>query len=114
MKSTLLALLLSAVSLCAQSASTNTVRLTWDLNPAGDNVREYRVYHAVNQTNQWSVVATTNRPPVTVPAYNGTNYWRCTAVNAAGMESEPSNTVSIQPPGIVNGMRIVVTVEVGR
>ncbi len=114
MKNTIIALLISACALFAQSSpGTNTVKLTWDLNPEPD-VTAYRVYHALNSTNQWAFVAATNRPPVTVPAYNGTNYWRCTAVNAAGMESEPSNTVSIQPPGIVNGMRIVVTLEVGR
>jgi len=100
---------------CALYAeTTNTVQLTWDLNPTNENVVAYRIYHATNQTNQWSIVAATNRPPVTVPARDGTNYWRCTAVNAVGLESDPSNTVSVQPPGLVNGLRIVVTLEVGR
>lgn len=111
----LLALLLLTSAMFAQSSpETNTVCLTWDLNPTNENVVMYRVYHAVNQTNQWAVVAATNRPPVTIPARAGTNYWRCTAVNAVGLESDPSNTVSVQPPGLVNGLRIVVTLEVGR
>jgi hypothetical protein len=110
MRKTLITLLLAALPVVAQT--TNTVRLVWDLNPAGENVKEYRVYHALNQTNKWELVARTNTPPVTVPVLRGTNYWRCTAWN--GLESEPSNTVSIQPPGVVNGMRIVVTLEVGK
>ena len=110
MRKTLTALLLAALPVVAQT--TNTVRLVWDLNPSSEGIREYRVYHASNQTNKWELVVRTNTPPVTVPVYVGTNYWRVTAWN--GLESEPSNTMSIQPPGVVNGVRIVITMEVGK
>lgn len=68
--------------------------LVWDPNAAADQVVEYRVYFN-GQTN--GVTTTTNRLLLTNLMAGQTYVMRVTALNAMGLESDPSDTVHFTP-----------------
>lgn len=91
-------ILLAILLAIASSASAATVTLTWDPNPAADQVNKYSVYEET-APGQFTKISDTPSTTITIPnVIVGTHVYRVTASNVWA-ESQKSDPVST-PPGI--------------
>lgn len=113
-------LLFTLIALVAMAATAlaGTVVLSWDPNPAEDNVRQYKVYYGNYSGSSVSFTSTGTLPvaaPATTATISGLSttqkwFFRVTAVNDV-MESTYSNFVSvafIRTPAAVKFQRVEV------
>ncbi len=97
-----------ALSLVAGMVAVSALTFTWDANAPADAVTNYRLYQSVGNTGTWQVVTNTgtNVTVVFVQTVSVASY-RVTALNAAGLESLPSNVVSFtNAPAVVRNLRV--------
>jgi hypothetical protein len=92
-------LCVSAAIIQAQNAS---VTLIWDPSP-DTNVVAYSVYYGPSTGNYTNLVNAGNSTNVTISGLviGGTYYFVATAIDVAGLESDPSNEVNYTP-GVTN------------
>lgn len=96
------------------------IALAWDASPSPE-VRGYRLYHATNGQNYSSFYSVPGRTNTTYTVTNAppgaSNSFVVTAVNADGIESDPSNTATkvVQPvpapPGPLQVLPVILTVR---
>lgn len=91
--------------------ATNNIKIAWDAPPVSDNVAKVIVYEEVNGSAVKIGESTTGSFTVAnISAVAHTYY--ATAVNATGLESAPSNKVTISaPPAALKNVKI--TIEIG-
>lgn len=79
-------------------ASAESVTLQWDRSPSS-NVTQYRVYRATSATGAFSVVATTAATQAIISNTGSAagHRFQIKAINAQGVESDPSNTAELSP-----------------
>lgn len=109
MKKLVLAALLTSTAL---AQSPVNLSLTWDPNPASDQVRGYIVYRQ-SGTNWVAIGQTTNVTfALPKPLPSGTNTFAVTAFNVAA-ESPRSLPVTLpQPPALPGNLKVSVTVTI--
>lgn len=96
-----------------------TATLAWDENTE-TNLAGYRIYWAEGQ-NRTNVVQVglTNQTTIQLPDLGKTYSFHATAFNDVGLESDPSNVVSLSTPdfprpptNVTASIKVTVTVEV--
>lgn len=103
-------ILLLATALCGGLSASDVV-LTWNANPANQNVTGYKVYQASAAAGPWTSVSTVATNKATLLNIQPAVYFfRVTANNSWG-ESIPSNVVSTPIPAGAPG-NVVVTIIV--
>src|SRR5690349_5253045 len=97
------------------SAAQQSVTLLWDPSP-DTNIVSYNIYYGPGSGNYTNLVTVGNTTNATVTGLvsGSTYFFVATAVNAVGLESDPSNEISYwvptgtnQPP-TVNGIASLV------
>lgn len=97
-------------------AATN-VTFEWDANTESD-LAGYRLYQSATSGTYTfgpgNEVGSTlsGTETVTIQVEDGLWYWVLTAYNTAGIESDPSNEVSNEPPGPPTGFRITIIINI--
>jgi hypothetical protein len=114
----LLSILLFAL---AGIASARDITFAWDLNPESD-VTQYRVYTSPTNDGPWTLNGATALPATAPTTINELEvkglpnlilFVYVTAVNQAGLESIPSDTLQVNPdrPGKPGKPRIKVVLQ---
>ncbi len=89
---------------------TKSASLAWDANPVEDNVTGYRVYYGTASRDYSGTVDAGLQIAQTVTGLpNAHVYFAVTAYNAAGLESDFSNEVSVNFP--LTGKARTVTLD---
>lgn len=86
----------SIMAALAAIASAAALTLTWDPNPAEDQVTSYQVYQATNVAGPYTLIGSTTNTSFTLPLPPGRYFFYVTASNF-WTESSPSQTVSTPP-----------------
>lgn len=82
------------------------VTFQWDPNPASDNVIEYRVY-SIDAQGQPVIVGTSKSTQMPADIMEGPGTFVVTAYN--GLESQPSDPVTVNVPHKPSGASITVS-----
>jgi len=98
-------------------AGAREVTFAWDANPEPD-VTGYRLYRFDETAQQWRKIAEVAGIEATVSDFpNVRTRVHATAINAAGLESQPSNEVAVDPdpPSPPGGVRRkIVSLQISR
>lgn len=91
------------------AATAANVTLTWDTNPASDGTVTYRLYTSQSTTGPWTLAVDNISGTTVIYAQEPvTAFYHVTAVNTAGLESDPSNVVTYsRKPSAPGGLRVV-------
>lgn len=110
----ILILILLSIASCLTSQSAETVRLAWDSAPSHTNLLRYVVKQGVASGTYTNLtqVPTNSTTAVITNLPRKMCFFVVTAVNVAGLESDPSNELSVDleppaPPVPPSGLRQV-------
>lgn len=77
--------------------AASAVTLSWDPNPAEEDVIAYIIYQSTNVAGPYTAIATVTGTNAVLPLPPGRYFWYVVASNFWGLASLPSNTVGTPP-----------------
>jgi hypothetical protein len=95
----------AAMVILSQSAMAEMVRLQWDASPDG-SVTQYRIYGSSSDADAFSPIVETSEleAHIEVPGSALGYRFHVTALDAEGVESDPSNAVVVGPVLVRRGV----------